>query len=298
LEDQQGTPIPPIPNPVEPLLPRIGKLNITWPWQWRKPGAAQIVDSEPVENTDDFRRQRRLIESFSEDYLSWPDKAKLALVKIVAFALPVVAILAVGTDVGAFFAPALGAFSSYLLAYAIESGIAASTIMLGMALSRPGEGKAFWWKVATLAAVWLIASLASGAVMFLISLQALPAGAHLTGLAGAVIALRTAAVMLLDLMSVAILFFRGKSLQRHLSDLALKSHAILAVNESELTIQRAQEQAEMRRKEDEQYLEGKRRAAEVVNELQELTNQALLDVARRNLLRGPEEGTNRRMGRY
>src|SRR5207247_6344861 len=53
--------------------------------------------SEGEQETDDFRRQRRLIETFSEDYLGWSDRAKLAAAKFVAFALLVLAVAAVGT---------------------------------------------------------------------------------------------------------------------------------------------------------------------------------------------------------
>jgi hypothetical protein len=254
--------------------------------------------SEETEETDDFRRQRRLIETFSEDYLGWSDRAKLAAAKFVAFVLPVLAVAAVGTDIGDFFAPALGTFSSYILAYAIESGIAALTIMLGMAAQRTNEGTGHWVKVGIAAFIWLVASLASGLVMYLIAATALPASVLHTSLGSAVIFLRTFAVMLIDLISVSILFFRGKSLQKYLHEMSQKSHAIGAINEAELGIQRAQETASMRRQEDQQYLEGKQRQFEVVAELTEMTNQALIDVARRNLLKSPDEGSNRRIGRY
>jgi hypothetical protein len=250
------------------------------------------------EDTDDFRRQRRLIETFSEDYLGWADRAKLAAAKFVAFLLPVAAVAAVGTDIGAFFAPALGTFSSYTLAYSIEAGLAALTLMLGMAAQKTNEGTSHWVKVGIAGFVWLIASLASGLVMYVIAATALPASVLHTSLGSAIIFLRTGAVMLIDLISVSILFFRGKSLQKYLHEMSQKSHAITATNEAELAIKRAQETAKQRQREDEQYLEGKARAQAVVSELQEMTNQALIDVARRNLLKSPDEGNNRRIGRY
>lgn len=248
------------------------------------------------EESDDFKRQRRLIESFSEDYLGLMDRIKLTAAKVVALLLPVIAVAAVGTDIGAFFAQALGAFSSYTLSYGIESGIAALTIMLGMALQKTSEGPGHWIRVAVAALVWLVASLASGLVMYVIAVANMPI--HPTSFYYTVIGLRTFAVMLLDLMSVCVLFFRGKSLQKFLHEQAQKGHAIQAVNESELAITRAQEQAKIRKQEDEQYIEGKKRSAEVVIELQEMTNQAILEMARRNLLKPPDDGNNRRIGRY
>jgi hypothetical protein len=261
----------------------------------RESGYQTIAEEE---ETDDFKRQRKLIETFSEDYLSWADRAKLATAKFVAFMLPVAAVAAVGTDIGAFFAPALGVFSSYTLAYSIEAGIAALTIMLGMAAQKMNEPTSHWVKVGISALVWLVASLASGLVMYLVAVSALPASAMHTSLGAAVILLRTFAVMLIDLISVCILFFRGKSLQKYLHEMSQRSHAITAANEAELGIKRAQETAAMRRREDQQYIEGKQRQFDVVSELTEMTNQALLDVARRNLLRSPDEGPNRRIGRY
>jgi hypothetical protein len=277
----------------------LGKI-IKWPWPKRAPVDPQ-AGSVPIPGAgtnppDDFTRRRRLIESFAEDYLSWADRAKLAAAKFVAFALPVLAVVAVGTDIGAFFTPALGAFSSYILAYAIEGGIAALTLMLGMAAQRSNEPAHHWIKFAIAAVVWLVASVASGLVMYTIALNSMPV-AHSTFYYAA-IGLRTSAVALIDLMSVCILFFRGKSLQRYLQEMAQKSHAIGAANEAELSIGRAQEQARMRELEDKLYIEGKRRQHELVNELQEVSNQALLEGARRNLLRTEDSGTNRRIGRY
>lgn len=272
-----------------PRLPWLGK-------------ASNIISIAPsgaaAQPVDDFTRNRALIESFSEDYLSMADKAKLFIVKLVAFALPLLAVAAVGTDIGHYFAEALGAFSSYLLAYGVEAGLAGLTLMLGMALQRSSEERAHWVKVGIAGAVWLIASLASGAVMYIIALTALPATLAHSKLGLAVIGLRTGAVMLLDLMSVCILFFRGKSLQRHLADMALKSHAIAETNEAELDIQRAQETAQRRREEDAQYMEDKRRSQALVSEVQGMMGEALLSHARQNLLKGPEDGTNRRVGRY
>jgi hypothetical protein len=277
----------------------LGKI-IKWPWPKRATPEDDQAGAVPIPGAgtqpDDFKRRRSLIESFSEDYLGWADRAKLAIVKFVAFALPIAAVLAVGTDIGAFFTPALGAFSSYLLSFSIEAGIAGLTLMLGSAAQKTNESVGHWVKFSIAAVVWLIASLASGLVMYVIAATAMPL-AH-NNLYYAVIGLRTSAVMLIDLISVCILFFRGKSLQRHLHEMSQKSQAILAVNESELAIQRAQEQAHMRQLEDEQYLEGKRRQAEVVAELTEMVNQSLVDGARQNLLKAPSEGTNRRIGRY
>src|SRR5439155_21338448 len=124
-----------------------------------------------------------------------------------------------------------------------------------------------WGKVGNAAVGWVVGSLASGFVMYLIAAAALPAATLPTSIGCAVIFLRTFAVMLIDLISVCILFFRGKSLQKYLHEMSQRSHAISAANEAELGIKRAQETAAMRRAEDQQYLEGKQRQFEVLAEL-------------------------------
>src|SRR5438046_10686998 len=149
MADQDPTVIDTNAQPAQPER-TTGPLGRIIRWPWKRAGGAPSAPTAHYENTgeqeetDDFRRQRRLIETFSEDYLSWADRAKLAAAKFVAFMLPVLAVAAVGTDIGDFFAPALGTFSSYILAYAIEAGIAALTIMLGMAAQKTNEGTGHW----------------------------------------------------------------------------------------------------------------------------------------------------------
>ena len=283
---------------VRKMIPDPGKvLRFRNPFRKRSPdGAAASIPVEQEEE-DDYRRQRKLIESFDEDYLSFADRVKLGAVSFVGFAIPVVLTLAVGYDIGRYFAPSLGLFSAYSISYALEGGIAALTIRLGQVAKAADGGIGYWVKLALTGIVWAVASAGSALLMYTIATDGMSHTA-LTGLGGTAIAVRTIGVALGDVMSVCILFWRGKSLQKHLRELAQKSHAIRAVNEGELEIDRAREQAKERKRENEQYLEARERQFQVVNELQEMTNQALLDVARRNLLKGPDDGNNRRIGRF
>jgi hypothetical protein len=93
----------------------------------------------------------------------------------------------------------------------------------------------------------------------------------------------------LDAASVAIMFWRGKSLTKHLAQLQQKAAATIQVNEAELTIERAQSAATTRRKEDELYLRGKEQAQNVVMRVQELQGEALIQQAQ-NALQLPEGG--------
>ncbi len=233
---------------------------------------------------DSFARQRRLIEEFHEDYLPWDDRIKLWLSRAIAFIVPFVAVLAVGSSLGAFFAPAYGAFSSYLIAYALEAIIAALTIALGMAMQAVSAGAEHWTKVAIATCVWFIISLASGFGLYLVASMTLSAAQP--GFADVAIGIRTGAVMLLDVGSVCILFFRGKALKQYLKEMAQKREAIIAANAAEVAITRAQDDAEMRRVEEEQFLESRRRSYELVNRLQEITSAAIIEAAKEGLLKG------------
>ena len=92
--------------------------------------------------------------------------------------------------------------------------------------------------------------------------------------------LRIGMACTLDAASVALMWWRGKSLTKYLAQLQQKADATIRVNEAELTIERAQAAAAQRQKEDELYLRGKEQAQDVVMRVQELQGQALIEQAR------------------
>ena len=108
--------------------------------------------------------------------------------------------------------------------------------------------------------------------------SALPTGASLD--LEVAIWLRIGMACMLDAASVAIMFWRGKSLSKFLAQQQHKANATIAVNEAELTIERAQSAAETRRKEDALYLKDKEQAQNVVMRVQELQGEALIEQAR------------------
>src|SRR5229473_798655 len=102
-----------------------------------QPGAPVVVDATPGDDADTdpsgvviplhtgrrgrshFERQRSQIDSFDEDYADRWDKVKLLAAKIVALVLPIIAVLAIGDELGKYFAQFTGGgFSSTLIAYA------------------------------------------------------------------------------------------------------------------------------------------------------------------------------------
>src|ERR1700682_1250662 len=65
----------------------------------------QDRDTGPIENQGShFDRQRAVIDSFDEDKLDRWDAVKLFLAKLAALLLPVIAVYAVGNELGQFFA--------------------------------------------------------------------------------------------------------------------------------------------------------------------------------------------------
>src|SRR5690242_18036016 len=84
-----------------------------------------------------FERQRALIDAFDEDYADRWDKVKLFAAKLVALVLPVIAVLAIGDELGAYFSRFSGGTSSQILiAYAGEAALAALTYILGSIFGR------------------------------------------------------------------------------------------------------------------------------------------------------------------
>src|SRR5262249_22785819 len=159
--------------------------------------------------------QRRQIEAFSEDYLPWGKRLLLMAARVVGYVLPFLAVVAVGSDLGDFYSPGLGAFSSYILAYGIECAIAGLTIMIGSAASSNERGTAHVVKLGITFICWLTLSAGSALSLYVMAISSM--SATITGtLWYVVIGWRVASVACFDIASVCILFWIGKSLARHL----------------------------------------------------------------------------------
>jgi hypothetical protein len=254
-----------------------------------------VIPIRPGAAVSHFEKQRSQIDSFSEDYADRWDKAKLFAAKIVALLLPIIAVLAIGDELGKYFSLfAGGTFSSYLIAYAGEAALAALTYILGSIFGRSEKSAAHIIKLIVTFVVWLLFVLASAWGQWSVASAALPVHAS----QGLIISiwLRIGMACMLDAASVAIMFWRGKSLTKYLAQLQQKATATMQVNEAELSIQRAQASAAARQKEDDMYLAGKVRSQEIVNRVQELQSQALIEAAQRALMPGESSGRGRRLG--
>jgi hypothetical protein len=247
------------------------------------------------EPEDDFTRQRRAIEQFTEDYLPLGKRILHGAAKFVGYLLPFIAVIAVGGDLGAFYAPGLGVFSSYLLAYGLECGIAALTVMLGGALSSREKSTAHSVKVAFTLLAWVVISSGSALSLYVMAISNMP-HTIVGNLFFVVVGWRVASVSMFDIASVVILFWSGKSLQKHLDELAKKQHGVLMLSEAELSMQRAHQQAQLRRREDEAYMQERADSAARMRQIQQAEHDATM---RKLLGEGPNDDSNsRRIGRY
>src|SRR3989440_2399346 len=247
--------------------------------QSRTTGPLPRVHTVQPSRVSHFERQRKQIDSFDEDYADRWDKIKLWAAKVVALILPIIAVVAIGDELGRYFTRyAGGTWSQTWIAYAGEAALAALTYMLGSMFGRSEKSVSHYIKMTVTGLIWLAFILASAWGQWAVAESALPAHAD-TGLIIA-IWLRIGMACMLDAASVAIMFWRGKSLTKYLAQLQQKATATIQVNEAELAIERAQSAAENRRKEDELYLRGKEQAQDVVMRVQELQGQALIEQAR------------------
>ncbi|HEY0754246.1 MAG TPA: hypothetical protein VGD98_09810 [Ktedonobacteraceae bacterium] len=276
--DDSIGPVLPVPGP------DTGPLRPHWPWWGR---GAQIVDDGS--HLSAFERQRKLIDSFDEDHLERPDKIKLWIAKWASIVLPVIAVWAIGGELGQYFAGGQlfswtdnWAMSQYLIAYAGEVALAVLTYSLGHAAGQKDNGSSYKVKMSITTGVWLLFLAASAAGQWYVAVATL----HPSQSMQTAIAIRVGMSCSLDIAAVCLMWWRGKTLAKFLESQMKRAEAIRAVNESELTIEAAQGLADRRRKEDEQYQESKKRREDVIIRLEELQGQALISQAERLLLPG------------
>lgn len=276
------------PGPSTGPLPRFKRPQFSWP---RFPGFGRGRDARAEEEESQltpFERQRQLVNSFQEDALELADRIKLQAAKLASILLPMIAVYAIGGELGQYFSGGV-AFSwgasqwvqgQYLIAYAGEFALAVLTYSLGHAVAQRESGTAHALKLAITALVWFLFLAASAAGQWYVALATLhPSPAMQTA-----IAIRVGMACSLDVAAVCLMWWRGKSLAKFLEQQAKKAESIRAVNESELSIQAAQESAERRRREDNQYLEAKRNHNQMIVRIQELQNAALVTRAEQALL--------------
>src|SRR5438874_8133421 len=92
----------------------------------RTTGPLPRVHTVQPSRVSHFERQRRMIDSFDEDYADRWDKIKLFAAKVVALVLPLIAVLAIGEELGKYFTRyGGGTWSQTWIAYAGEAALAA-----------------------------------------------------------------------------------------------------------------------------------------------------------------------------
>lgn len=255
------------------------------------------AEPEDLSQLPAFERQRRIVESFQEDALELADRIKLKAAKLASIILPIIAVYAIGGELGQYFSNGVD-FSltasqwvqgQYLIAYSGELALAVLTYALGHAVSQRETGTGHAVKLSITFLVWFLFLAASAAGQWYVALATL----HPDDKMQTAIAIRVAMACSLDIAAVCLMWWRGKSLAKFLEQQAKKAESIRAVNESELAIQAAQEAAERRRREDEEYLNAKRNHNKMIIAIQELQNAALIKQAEQALLDRPGSSRDR-----
>ena len=130
--------------------------------QSRTTGPLPRVHTVQPSRVSHFERQRKQIDSFDEDYADRWDKIKLWAAKVVALILPIIAVVAIGDELGRYFSRfAGGTASQYWIAYAGEAALAALTYILGSMFGRSEKSVGHYLKMTVTGLIWLLLILAS-----------------------------------------------------------------------------------------------------------------------------------------
>ena len=284
--DPQNNDDDPATGPIRavPKIPRFPRFDFRFP----RFSFGVRAEPEDLSTLPAFERQRKIVESFQEDALELTDRIKLKAAKLASIVLPIIAVYAIGGELGQYFAGGVAIAwgvsqwvqSQYLIAYAGEFALAVLTYVLGHAVAQRESGTAHAVKLTITFLVWFLFLAASAAGQWYVALATLQPSPQMQ----LAIAIRIGMACSLDIASVCLMWWRGKSLAKFLEQQAKKAESIRAVNESELTIQAAQEAAERRRREDEEYLNAKRNHNQMILKIQELQNAALIRQAEQALI--------------
>lgn len=250
----------------------------------------------PEKELTHFERQRALVDSFQEDQLAFLDRAKLWAAKAASIILPIIAVWAIGGELGQYFAGNVAftwsnqwIVSQYVIGYAGEFALAVLTYVLGHAFNMKADGPGHAVKLTITAIVWLLFLAASAAGQWYVALATLHPDAQMQQ----AVAIRVGMACSLDIASVCLMWWRGKSLAKFLADQQKRTESIRAVNESELTMEAAQDAAARRRKEDEAYQAAKDQHNQMIVKIQELQTAALVRQAEQALIGQPGGSRNR-----
>jgi hypothetical protein len=280
--DENGPATGPIQTPPKKLrFPSFSMPRVSFAFRQRR-------EEEDDRLLSPLERQRKIVNSFQEDQLELFDRIKLKVAKFASIFLPIIAVYAIGGELGQYFSGGV-TFSwhasqwvqgQYLIAYAGELALAVLTYSLGHAVAQRESGTAHTVKLLITTLVWLLFLAASAAGQWYVAVATLNPSPRML----IAIDIRVGMACSLDVAAVCLMWWRGKSLAMFLEQQTKKAESIRAVNESELAIEAAQEEAARRRRENEEYLNAKRSYNNMIIRLQELQNAALIKLAEQALI--------------
>jgi hypothetical protein len=175
------------------------------------------------------------VESFSEDHLTLDEKVHTVAARIAAVIVPFVAVYAIGDIVGGFMTPAFGAGPAHVLSYCGELLKSFLILTFARALSRRADGPGYFARLGVTFAIWLTLQVGTVFVLYII---ALPTSGNTT-----LTLARVCGFGLLDVASMAILFWKGKSTAQHQQHVSTKIAAFKMVHSAQQEQERVMQQA-------------------------------------------------------
>ncbi len=248
-----------------------------------------------------LEKHRARIEAFEEDRETLAEKAVRSLFLGLAYVLPFLVSLSVGKEIGDAYADTANYFAdgwsigTHTVAYAGELALAMMVLSTATAIRRYKADASYTPKLLSSIFFFLVFIVASGLAQWFIAEQHI----HPKNTADlAALIFRVAMPPAVDIASMLYLSIMGyKSLKKFLAEQQQKAEAIRLLNEAELTIQAAQQEAERRHKEAESALAMKERREALLLRIEEIHSQAMIDTAQRALLPGAAHGLERLQAR-
>lgn len=261
-----GSPIvppPPAPGPapddtvVAPPEPKTGPLDALGNWfsgLFSNQGKSNNAQTQaapmqappvllPVRQRSSIEKMQDTVADFDEDYRNLGERLLGFFQQFAGYVVPFVMVAAVGNDLGRYFAPFLGDFSAYLIAFAMEVTIAALTIAMGRAFEQIASGKAEWAKLSMTVIGWLLLNASTAFGLYMLA-SAAPVNDTPIGHISLII--RVTAIALVDLGCSFVLMWRGRSLQKHIESIRKRATAMGELADAQRSIQEADKNAALR----------------------------------------------------
>lgn len=260
----------------------LGQRAESW-WQARQAPKATPALS-PLE------RHRARIESFDEDREGFAEKIVRYLFLGLAYVLPFLVALSVGKEIGDAYSGTADywadgwSIGTHTVAYAGEFALAMMVLSTATAFKRSKADRSYTSSMLGSLFFFALFIAASSLAQWFIAEQHI----HPKNTADlAALIFRVTMPPAVDIASMLYLGIMGyKSLKKFLAEQNLKAEAIRLLNEAELKIVEAQQEAERRQKETEQTLALKERRELLLLRIEEIHSQAMIDTAQHALLPG------------